>query len=149
MLPSLKTAATYSPALRRSTIGARGLNFSVRDGKRWNPTAIATWFVSFRMANIWVICLAICCWHVVGKRNLSVCCRANHCCHASRLYSIRLSRLSSEKGNRRPKVCARRGKADGLLVWLGFDVTASTPATYQRHRLWRPCETSSCGRLRA
>ena len=42
MLPSLKTAATYSPALRRSTIGARGLNFSVRDGKRWNPTAIAT-----------------------------------------------------------------------------------------------------------
>ena len=35
-----KTAATYSPALRRSTIGAHGLNFSVRDGKRWNPTAI-------------------------------------------------------------------------------------------------------------
>ena len=37
-----KTAATYSPALRSSTIGARGLNFSVRDGKRWNPAAIAT-----------------------------------------------------------------------------------------------------------
>ncbi len=25
-----------------STIGACGLNFSVRDGKRWNPAAIAT-----------------------------------------------------------------------------------------------------------
>ncbi len=25
-----------------STIGAAGLNFSVRDGKRWNPGTIAT-----------------------------------------------------------------------------------------------------------
>ena len=25
-----------------STIGAGGLNFSVRDGKRWNPATIAT-----------------------------------------------------------------------------------------------------------
>jgi len=25
-----------------STIGVDGLNFSVRDGKRWNPGAIAT-----------------------------------------------------------------------------------------------------------
>ena len=25
-----------------STIGASGLNFSVRNGKRWNPTAITT-----------------------------------------------------------------------------------------------------------
>ena len=37
-----KKAATYSPAGLRSTIGAPGLNFSVRDGKRWNPGAIAT-----------------------------------------------------------------------------------------------------------
>ena len=37
-----KTAATYSPA-GRSTIGADGLNFSVRDGKRWDPVALATW----------------------------------------------------------------------------------------------------------
>ena len=36
-----KAAATYSPA-GRSTIGADGLNFSVRNGKRWNPDAIAT-----------------------------------------------------------------------------------------------------------
>ena len=26
----------------RSTIGAGGLNFSVRNGKRWNPATIAT-----------------------------------------------------------------------------------------------------------
>ena len=36
---------------------------------------------------------------------------------------------------RGPKVNAGRGKAGGLLVWLGCDVAASTPATYQRHRL--------------
>ena len=28
--------------LLRSTIGVAGLNFSVRDGKRWNPGAVAT-----------------------------------------------------------------------------------------------------------
>ena len=27
---------------KRSTIGATGLNFSVRNGKRWNPSAITT-----------------------------------------------------------------------------------------------------------
>ena len=36
-----KMAATYSPA-SCSTIGANGLNFSVRYGKRWNPIAVAT-----------------------------------------------------------------------------------------------------------
>ena len=34
-------AATYSPAIIGSTIGAGELNFSVRNGKRWNLTAIA------------------------------------------------------------------------------------------------------------
>ena len=37
-----KEAASYSPALHCSTIGAGGLNFSVRNGKRWDPAAIAT-----------------------------------------------------------------------------------------------------------
>ena len=36
-----KAAATYSPA-GGSTIGADGLNFSVRNGKRWSPVTIAT-----------------------------------------------------------------------------------------------------------
>ena len=38
-----KVAASYSPALHCSTIGAGGLNFSVRNGKRWDPAAITTW----------------------------------------------------------------------------------------------------------
>ena len=38
-----KEAATYSPALHCSTIGAGGLNFSVRNGKRWDTAAITTW----------------------------------------------------------------------------------------------------------
>jgi hypothetical protein len=33
-----KVAATYFPAFYRSIIGAEGLNFSVRDGKRWTPS---------------------------------------------------------------------------------------------------------------
>ena len=37
-----KKAATYSPTLHCSTIGDVGLNFSVRNGKRWNPDAITT-----------------------------------------------------------------------------------------------------------
>ena len=40
--PHKKKAATYSPALHCSTIGATGLNFSVRNGKRWNPGAMTT-----------------------------------------------------------------------------------------------------------
>ena len=36
-----RTAAAYSPALTGSTIGDGGLNFSVRDGKRWDPASIA------------------------------------------------------------------------------------------------------------
>ena len=37
-----RTAATYSPNWCVSTIGAHGLNFSVRYGKRWDPAAKAT-----------------------------------------------------------------------------------------------------------
>ena len=39
---SEKVAASYSPTLHCSTIGAGGLNFSVRNGKRWDPAAITT-----------------------------------------------------------------------------------------------------------
>ena len=41
-LAEIKKAATYSPALHCSTIGDGGLNFSVRNGKRWAPAAITT-----------------------------------------------------------------------------------------------------------
>ena len=40
--PLKKKAASYSPALHCSTIGVSGLNFSVRNGKRWDPTTITT-----------------------------------------------------------------------------------------------------------
>ena len=39
---TLEEAATYSPTCYCSTIGVNGLNFSVRNGKRWNPIAITT-----------------------------------------------------------------------------------------------------------
>ena len=39
-LSSVKVAMTYSPTNVCSTIGAVGLNFSVRNGKRWIPDAI-------------------------------------------------------------------------------------------------------------
>ena len=42
LLSHIKKAASYSPALHCSTIGAGGLNFSVRNGKRWDPAAITT-----------------------------------------------------------------------------------------------------------
>ncbi len=38
----LKEAATYSPTTKCSTIGVSELNFSVRNGKRWNLAAITT-----------------------------------------------------------------------------------------------------------
>ena len=38
--PSIEVAMTYSPTNLCSTIGAVGLNFSVRNGKRWIPDAI-------------------------------------------------------------------------------------------------------------
>ena len=37
-IKDLKLAATYSPT-KGSTIGARGLNFRVRNGNGWTPTA--------------------------------------------------------------------------------------------------------------
>ena len=40
--PLRRTAATYSPNWWVSTIGADELNFSVRDGKRWDLIALTT-----------------------------------------------------------------------------------------------------------
>ena len=39
---SLKISGGYLLSHRNSTIGVTGLNFSVRNGKRWIPGAIAT-----------------------------------------------------------------------------------------------------------
>ena len=48
----LKTAATYSPNWWVSTIGDGELNFSVRNGKRWFLTAIATAIYDLREKTI-------------------------------------------------------------------------------------------------
>jgi hypothetical protein len=45
---SRKTATTYSPTLSGSTIGADGLDFSVRNGKRYYPAAIAAAIYNLR-----------------------------------------------------------------------------------------------------
>ena len=46
-----RTAAAYSPTWWGSTIGDGGLNFSVRNGKRWYPAAIATAIYYLREIN--------------------------------------------------------------------------------------------------
>ena len=42
--PLLKNGG-YLLSHLRSTIGVTGLNFSVRDGKRWNPRAVTTLYL--------------------------------------------------------------------------------------------------------
>ena len=116
-----KEAATYSPALHCSTIGASGLNFSVRNGKRWNPTAITTWYGVDYWRDKTVDSLTCCLVQML------------FCCHVT---TIQL------------KVWTWK-KVFGQLVVLGFDVTVFTPAPYQRRSLQRPSmEFSSCGWLR-
>ena len=51
-------AATYSPTSSCSTIGARGLNFSVRNGKRWCPAAITTLlFLCPFLLLLYIVCV--------------------------------------------------------------------------------------------
>ena len=116
-----KEAATYSPALHCSTIGASGLNFSVRNGKRWNPTAITTWYkVDYWLNKTVFVKLLFRCFVVLLSCGTTI----------------------------QLKVWTWK-KVFGQLVVLGFDVTVFTPAPYQRRSLRRPSmEFSSCGWLR-
>ena len=100
-------AATYSPAIR-STIGAVGLNFSVRNGKRWNTNAITT-----RMTDILNFSISSV---AVGLEQLAL-----H--RFNRQYNFGQARLGGAAAS------------FGQLVRLGFDVTVFTPASYLRHRL--------------
>ncbi len=105
-----RKAATYSPALRCSTIGVPGLNFSVRDGKRWDPGAKAT-----------KVFLCV----MTGKKKDGES-QATRQVHAPR-HSLQRSATSSGMDKNFPKPRYRRaglqspctGKADGLLVVLG------------------------------
>ena len=97
--------------LLRSTIGVTRLNFSVRNGKRWNPRAITTWI---RL------------WHDEKVKIKSI-------------TDVSVSRFcSSNPLNVYKQTVQSWKKVNGQLVMLGYDVTTCTPASYQRHRLWRP-----------
>ena len=99
---TLKVAAACSPTVR-STIGDGGLNFSVRNGKRWNPNAITT-LISLR------------CLHA-GQSNIATLIQACSFNISTRFH-----------GN----------ESFGLLVLLGFDITALTPVAYQGRSLQPP-----------
>ena len=119
-----KKAVTYSPALHCSTIGASRLNFSVRNGKRWNPAAIATWYGGhvLSVTDFYNVILKI----FILNSSLKILHSQFYILNSNWLVAIQL------------KVCASRRKAFGQLVVLGFDVAVFTPAPYQRRRLRRP-----------
>ena len=106
-----KKAASYSPALHCSTIGVGGLNFSVRNGKRWSPATITTWYgvphILLRTLND-------------AGRNAQM----TFLRHKPELQHTQLTDYND--------------KVFGQLVRLGFDVTVFTPASYQRRSLQRP-----------
>ena len=106
----------------RSTIGATGLNFSVRNGKRWIPRAVIALMSSFyRHFSLYDVMLK----KVHIPESLS---RVTFNLYNSRFFW---------------HCCPRKGF--GRLVLLGFGVTAFTPAAYQRHSLWRPSRRSYLG----
>ena len=114
--PRVKRAASCSPALLCSTIGAGGLNFSVRNGKRWDPAAIAT-------PHGLTAAQAKPHGHSPSTRH--------PCDRAAR-------RAAAAAASDAPPAA----EAFGQLVALGFGVAASTPAPYQRRGLRRPSKRS-------
>ena len=100
-LRPLKMAATHFPTWYSSIIGVNGLNFSVRDGKRWIPVAIAT-----------------------------------------ELYFHGIIRVCVERKTNKRRKCFCI-EVFGRLVPLSFDISAFTPAAYQRGSLPRPCKEIS------
>ena len=117
LISFVKMAATYSSTWYSSTIGANGLNFSVRNGKRWSPVAIAT-LIRLR-SPAYIILREI-------KKS------SRDFCHMHKPIPESLH--------------AHNMKPIGLLVLLGFDITAFTPTAYRRGSLPRPSrEVSSWG----
>ena len=112
-------AATYSPGCDPSTIGAAGLNFSVRDGKRWGPCAGPPNVFSIKYASkqyqanrtlSYILCLISCVYIELSRKDYN----------GTFLFQV-----------------------FGQLVPLGCAVAGFTPAAYQRCRLQRPL----CGSL--
>ena len=141
----LKTAASYFPTWYRSIIGASELNFSVRNGLRWILTAITALFLSTGRISLLsaVYLMRKTTWHLLAYC-LALLGALSFCSSKLSLFlcfSCHFTLLSS---------CFRTREALGLLVPLGFDIAAFTPAAYLRGSLPRPSmEISSWSRLRA
>src|SRR5690554_3816607 len=110
-------AATYSPGCDPSTIGAAGLNFSVRDGKRWGPCAGPPNVFKYNVQRIPTPSYILC------------------------LISYVHIELSCKDYNRK----ASSVQVFGQLVPLGCAVACFTPAAYRRRRLRRPSWKSNLG----
>lgn len=115
-------AAAYSPGCDPSTIGAAGLNFSVRDGKRWGPCA--------RPPSLSVPCATYGLPQPPCGENI-FCPLSRVLCLASQVSSLYMTCLSEY-------AAVPRTQALGLLVPLGFAIAGFTPAAYRRRRLRRP-----------
>ena len=120
-------AASYSPALHCSTIGAGGLNFSVRNGKRWDPAAITTWKSMQGERNAKAL------WALTSRNSISTPCQMGLTHFTQELPASTTKPLPITVENMR-----FTAKAFGQLVQLGFDVAVFTPAAYQRRSLRRP-----------
>ena len=138
-----KWATSYSPTTKGSTIGAGGLNFSVRDGKRWDPAAIVTvrlyelnWHGNTTLYKIWHEKEHLQPWDRGASKSV-----ANT--YLSKRRGVCKCIPYSKTSLRTPKsVCHK--KTQESLVLVGCDVTIDTPLAYQRSRLLRLLgETSS------
>ena len=143
----LRAAATYSPTWSGSTIGTNAFNFSVRNGKRWVHVVIATMILLHYRRS--------CCVFLLSQnghiplyahilRQAQPCLKA--CCAAisipdwsDRTFIRRSSPVLRNLCKKRDNVGVFFSeKVFGILVLLGYDVTAFTPAAYLRSRLLRP-----------
>ena len=107
-------AATYSPTWWGSTIGDGELNFSVRNGKRWILTAITATIYVLRKNNLDDFRAYLMLLLAFGFISL----------YSNFPFLWKIEELTEEDL--------------GLLVQLGYDITAFTPTAYQRGSLPRP-----------
>ena len=140
--PLCKLAASYFPTWYRSIIGAGELNFSVRNGLRWILTAITAFFFFLSFGLPFGIpppvylkreTLKLSIQDFLNSSLLSVF-RPQL---SDTVFFLFLMSLLSQclflfSGKVSPS------EAFGLLVPLGFDIAAFTPAAYQRGSLPRP-----------
>ena len=130
-------------------------NFSVRNGKRWSPHAITTLVLVHPAVSRGVVRLG----HCLGSASaLSVSCQCSRA--AERVLSLFCvisapgfapALFAGLRGLLSASLIVQAGcgalarKAFGILVLLGWDIAALTPATYLRRSLQRPSGRSYLG----